>query len=341
MQEDPPKAELRKDAEVIEVKSVDELKNIMKQWPAVVVDFWASWCAPSISFRDTFQQHCSAMSDDNLIFCSIQIDMYPDAAAIWDVITVPCYAFFCNNKEINRITEANGDLLLKNISDLQSNLVKKTDKHAQMEYKQFKVTSKKPLGFTSIDQSEQIKECLQMFFKRKHVGIKSTDLLQEWAKTCNFNLMCKQTIDQLTELTMSGEIFEKTLLLDIYRLIVLDESTAEYVFSKHWDELIDICLMGYLNMIDLDKPDDKELQKYHMQVLKVLVNAFQTSSGQKIILEDASKGSAVIQFCTKSFKSADPKVVQCAAVLLFDYMLCCADSDRSKREKQLLLKDSL
>jgi thioredoxin-like negative regulator of GroEL len=109
--------------EVLQVDSIDELKRILKEWPGVVIDFWASWSAPAISFRQTFLQHCQALSNDNLVFCSIQIDLHHEAAAIWDVITVPCYAFFCYGKEINRINECNVDLLAKNVGDLQIKLL--------------------------------------------------------------------------------------------------------------------------------------------------------------------------------------------------------------------------
>ena len=88
------------------------------------------------------------------------------------------------------------------------------------------------------------------------------------------DFISEQTIDQLTELTMSARIFEKTVLLDIYRLIILNESSATHILTNHWGEFIQICLMGYLNMTDLSEPGDTDLQKYHMQVLKVLVNAF-------------------------------------------------------------------
>ena len=40
--------------EVVQADSVEELKKILKAWPGVVVDFWASWSAPAISFRDVF-----------------------------------------------------------------------------------------------------------------------------------------------------------------------------------------------------------------------------------------------------------------------------------------------
>ena len=101
------------------------------------------------------------------------------------------------------------------------------------------------------------------------------------------DLISEKTIDQLTDLTLSARVFEKTVLLDVYRLIVLQESTAQYVFTKHWDELIEVCLLGYLNVAEIDTLDNSDLPKYHMQVLKVLVNAFQTNSGQRIIREDA------------------------------------------------------
>lgn len=66
--------------------------------------------------------------------------------------------------------------------------------------------------------------------------------------------MPREAIDQLIGLAASAEDKSKIALVDLLRLVVLDEQQAEYVFEKHWG-LVDSNIIGYIESQDLK---DKE-----------------------------------------------------------------------------------
>lgn len=68
-----------------------------------------------------------------------------------------------------------------------------------------------------------------------------------------------------------------------------------------------------------------------MICLKMLGNIYQTNSG-KDFMQGEEASNALINFCTFSFDSINPKVVFTASIVLFNHILCF------KRDKSLLFK---
>lgn len=81
--------------------------------------------------------------------------------------------------------------------------------------------------------------------------------------------------------------------------------------------------------MDIRDADARIMQNYHMICLKMLGNIYQTEAGKEFLQGDDAS-SALIDFCTYSFSSINPKVVFTAAIVLFNHILCY------KREKSLL-----
>jgi hypothetical protein len=91
-------------------------------------------------------------------------------------------------------------------------------------------------------------------------------------------------LDQLVQLAEIAEEKSKIALIDLLRLIVLEDSQAEYLLSKHW-ELVDVCIIGYVECQDLKdtSPDSKVIHNYHLACLKFLTNFYQTEAGRKVM----------------------------------------------------------
>ena len=88
-------------------------------------------------------------------------------------------------------------------------------------------------------------------------------------------------MDQLVSLANDAEDKQKIALIDLMRLIVLDDKQAEYIVNKHW-ELAEVSIMGYLECQDLQSmsAEAKVTHNYHLVCLKFLTNLYQTSSGR-------------------------------------------------------------
>lgn len=71
-----------------------------------------------------------------------------------------------------------------------------------------------------------------------------------------------KAIDELVELAEVAEDKSKIALIDLFRLLVLRESQAEYILSRHW-ELIEVCVIGYLSAQNLQDTEARVIQNYH------------------------------------------------------------------------------
>jgi hypothetical protein len=54
-----------------------------------------------------------------------------------------------------------------------------------------------------------------------------------------------EAIDELVEMAQEAEEKNKLALIDLLRLLVLENSQADYILGKHWD-LVDLCICSYL-----------------------------------------------------------------------------------------------
>lgn len=71
--------------------------------------------------------------------------------------------------------------------------------------------------------------------------------------------------------------------------MVLDEQQAEYIFTYHWN-LIDICVIGYVEAQDLQDKEAKVMHNYHLACFKLLTNAYPTKNGRRH-MQDFAKSS--------------------------------------------------
>lgn len=99
------------------------------------------------------------------------------------------------------------------------------------------------------------------------------DLFQQWLDKFDFKQIDNATIDQLVALAEIAEDRSKIALIDLLRLIVLEEGQAKYLLTKHW-ELIDVCIIGYVLCQDLKDKEAKVTHNYHLACLKYLTNFY-------------------------------------------------------------------
>ena len=79
----------------------------------------------------------------------------------------------------------------------------------------------------------------------------------------------------------------------------------------------------------MDDTEGRLIQNYHQMSLKMLANIFTTPKG-RATMHDPEKRGSLINFCTMSFSSCNPKVVSHAAIVLFNYLL--AFESESKKD---------
>lgn len=75
-------------------------KVIQKNDVLTIVDFWASWCQPCLMMAPEFKTAASQLPQ--VVFAKIQTDKYEQAAAPYNIRSLPTMVAFKNGKEVAR-----------------------------------------------------------------------------------------------------------------------------------------------------------------------------------------------------------------------------------------------
>lgn len=91
--------------------------------------------------------------------------------------------------------------------------------------------------------------------------------------------MPREAIDELMQMVEIAEDKSKIALIDLVRLLMQYEHTAAHILNKHWEK-INLCIIQYLQCVDIQSEEDKISQNYHLISLKMLGNIYLTESGK-------------------------------------------------------------
>jgi len=75
-------------------------KFIQKNDVLTIVDFWASWCQPCLMMAPQFKAAASQLSQ--VVFAKVQTDKYEQAAAPYNIRSLPTMVAFRGGKEVAR-----------------------------------------------------------------------------------------------------------------------------------------------------------------------------------------------------------------------------------------------
>ncbi len=75
-------------------------KTIQKNEVLTIVDFWASWCQPCLMMAPQFK--AAAQQLPQVVFAKIQTDQYEQAAAPYNIRSLPTMVAFRGGKEVAR-----------------------------------------------------------------------------------------------------------------------------------------------------------------------------------------------------------------------------------------------
>lgn len=75
-------------------------KVIQKNDILTIVDFWASWCQPCIMMAPQFKAAASELQQ--VVFAKLQTDKYEQAAAPYNIRSLPTMVAFRGGKEVAR-----------------------------------------------------------------------------------------------------------------------------------------------------------------------------------------------------------------------------------------------
>lgn len=89
----------------ISMTGVQLTRAIEKTNELLVVDFWATWCAPCQQFAPTFKKVASQI-EPKARFIKIETEAEQTISAKYNIRSIPTLAIFKNGQEIDRISGA-------------------------------------------------------------------------------------------------------------------------------------------------------------------------------------------------------------------------------------------
>ena len=108
--------------EIIKIHSMEEFNNLAKEYPEkiVVVDFWAVWCGPCMTFAPVFER-LQAEYSKNFIFVKVNVDEIGSIAQRYQITGIPTTLFLKAGSIVHKIVGAYPyDHMKRTFDNLQS-----------------------------------------------------------------------------------------------------------------------------------------------------------------------------------------------------------------------------
>ncbi len=89
--------------DIQDLKDFDKLLNDYKK--IIIIDFWAVWCGPCITFAPIFQKLQEEYRND-FIFAKVNVDEHQIIAMKYGISSIPTTLFIKNNRVLNKVVGA-------------------------------------------------------------------------------------------------------------------------------------------------------------------------------------------------------------------------------------------
>jgi len=98
-----------------------KLNEIINKCKVVIVDFWAEWCGPC-RLVEPIIERIAEKYKDRISVVKINVDLNPDVAAAYEVMSVPTVLVF-HNRDLVRRFIGYSSYLYKNLDELIKKLL--------------------------------------------------------------------------------------------------------------------------------------------------------------------------------------------------------------------------
>ena len=90
--------------EIVEVFSLHEYEQLLSDYPdkIIIIDFWAVWCGPCMTFAPVFQKLQQEYPHD-FIFVKVNVDQQPEISSMYRITSIPTTLFIRNGEYFNKV----------------------------------------------------------------------------------------------------------------------------------------------------------------------------------------------------------------------------------------------
>ena len=109
-------------SEILTIYNINEFNDILEEYSnqIIIVDFWATWCGPCMTFAPVFENIFQEHSHE-LIFLKVNVDLNEAITKQYGISGIPTTLFIKNKKVVHKIVGATNynhiNLLIKKIKD--------------------------------------------------------------------------------------------------------------------------------------------------------------------------------------------------------------------------------
>ncbi len=82
-----------------------DFDELLRRFPAVVVDFWAEWCMPCRMIAPIVQELAEAYRG-RMVFAKLNVDENPSTASRYNIMSIPTLLVFRDGKLVDQIVGA-------------------------------------------------------------------------------------------------------------------------------------------------------------------------------------------------------------------------------------------
>ena len=93
--------------EIVKIKTMEEFDNLSKDFPekVIMIDFWAIWCGPCLSFAPVFERISSEYGGE-FIFVKVNVDEVGSIAQRYGISGIPTTLFLKGGNVVHKIVGA-------------------------------------------------------------------------------------------------------------------------------------------------------------------------------------------------------------------------------------------
>ena len=88
---------------MIEIETVEQLKEELAKPGLKIVDFWASWCGPCRAFMPLLEQLESESDPEKVTFLKVSIEDLPTLSADYSIRTIPTLKFIKDGQVVDTL----------------------------------------------------------------------------------------------------------------------------------------------------------------------------------------------------------------------------------------------
>ena len=148
-QQQPQTFQQPKLGEVMQITSLAHLQYLIKEQPAVIIDFWSPTCPPCMRFKPVFEATAAGNTNPKIVFCAVNVQSSQDIGNAFHVRSIPQFNFYLNGQEHTKFVGAHEDKFRTALGELHRETASKASQHMQLEFKQFKPMNLLPVCFTN------------------------------------------------------------------------------------------------------------------------------------------------------------------------------------------------